>query len=84
MTREKFSSRFLEPTEKVRILQMKLKSMEMGIYEDNKDVKSLPRSLSFTPCTNSINVTDGGEKKKVKEEKITLRHLGFMEAFLIF
>lgn len=42
---------------------MKLKSMEMGIYEDNKDVKSLPRSLSFTPCTNSINVTDGGKKK---------------------
>lgn len=27
---------------------------------------------------------DRGKNKKVKEEKITLRHLGFMEAFLTF
>lgn len=63
MTREKFSSRFLEATEKVRIFQMKLKSVEMGIYEGNKDVKSLPGSLLRTLCTNSINVTDVKMKK---------------------
>lgn len=38
--------------------------MEMGIYEDNRDVKSLPRSPLHTPCTNSIKMTDVKIKNK--------------------
>lgn len=42
---------------------MKLKSVEMGTYEDNGDVESLPGSPLHTPCTNSINMTEVKIKK---------------------
>jgi len=58
ITREKSSSRLLEGTEKMRTLQMKFKSREMGIYEVNGVVKGLPGSLLHTLHTNSINLTD--------------------------
>lgn len=48
---------------------MKLK----GIYEANGEMKGLPESLLHTLCTNSINLKEM-KNKKVKEEKVTLRH----------